>query len=94
MPSGGVQGRCSHSQVSNVYISLTRSRVCTYATSVDSVYINPDGAHMTVPSSNHLNGNQMSTVTFEKDGAVGVVSLSKPPHNLIDEALVEGIIES
>ena len=30
----------------------------------------------------------MTSVIFQKDGAVGVVSLSKPPHNLIDNALL------
>jgi hypothetical protein len=27
----------------------------------------------------------MTTVTHEIDGKVGVVTLAKPPHNLIDE---------
>ena len=31
-------------------------------------------------------------VTHEMDGTVGVVTLAKPPHNLIDDALVEGLI--
>lgn len=30
----------------------------------------------------------MTTVTFEKDGAVGVVTLCKPPHNLMDNAML------
>jgi enoyl-CoA hydratase/carnithine racemase len=31
------------------------------------------------------------TVTHEIDGAVGVVTLAKPPHNLLDDELLEGI---
>jgi enoyl-CoA hydratase/carnithine racemase len=31
------------------------------------------------------------TVTHELDGAVGIVTLAKPPHNLIDDELLEGI---
>lgn len=34
----------------------------------------------------------MSIVHYEKDGAVGVVTLAKPPHNLIDEALLDGLL--
>lgn len=34
----------------------------------------------------------MNTVIYEKDGAVGVVTLSKPPHNLIDDALLDGLL--
>lgn len=34
----------------------------------------------------------MSIVHYEKDGAVGVVTLAKPPHNLIDEPLLEGLL--
>jgi enoyl-CoA hydratase/carnithine racemase len=34
----------------------------------------------------------MSPVIYEKDGAVGIVTLSKPPHNLIDEALLQAIL--
>ena len=29
----------------------------------------------------------MSPVAYEKDGAVGIVTLAKPPHNLIDNAI-------
>jgi enoyl-CoA hydratase/carnithine racemase len=36
----------------------------------------------------------MPTVTYEKDGAVGVVTLAKPPHNLIDEAFLDGLLAS
>jgi enoyl-CoA hydratase/carnithine racemase len=36
----------------------------------------------------------MSIVTYEKDGAVGVVTLAKPPHNLIDGALLDGLLAS
>jgi enoyl-CoA hydratase/carnithine racemase len=36
----------------------------------------------------------MSIVTYEKDGAVGVVTLAKPPHNLIDEAFSRCIARS
>jgi enoyl-CoA hydratase/carnithine racemase len=36
----------------------------------------------------------MSLVTYEKDGAVGVVTLAKPPHNLIDNALLDGLLGS
>ncbi|BEU25599.1 enoyl-CoA hydratase/isomerase family protein [Paraburkholderia caribensis] len=35
---------------------------------------------------------KVSKVQFEKDGAVGVVTLAKPPHNLIDEELLNGLI--
>ena len=30
----------------------------------------------------------MTSITYEKDGAVGVVTMCKPPHNLIDNALI------
>jgi enoyl-CoA hydratase/carnithine racemase len=30
----------------------------------------------------------MSNITYEKDGAVGVVTMAKPPHNLLDNALL------
>lgn len=30
----------------------------------------------------------MNSITYEKDGAVGVVTLAKPPHNLIDNTLL------
>jgi enoyl-CoA hydratase/carnithine racemase len=30
----------------------------------------------------------MSLVNYEKDGAVGVVTMAKPPHNLLDNALM------
>jgi enoyl-CoA hydratase/carnithine racemase len=33
----------------------------------------------------------MAPITFEKDGAVGVVTLAKPPHNLIDHAMLEAL---
>ena len=31
-------------------------------------------------------------VTHEIDGKVGVVTLAKPPHNLLDDALIEGLL--
>jgi len=31
----------------------------------------------------------MNTITFEKDGAVGIVTLAKPPHNLIDNTMLQ-----
>ncbi|WP_027582407.1 enoyl-CoA hydratase/isomerase family protein [Bradyrhizobium sp. Ai1a-2] len=34
----------------------------------------------------------MTTVRHEIDGKVGVVTLAKPPHNLIDDALIEDLI--
>jgi enoyl-CoA hydratase/carnithine racemase len=34
----------------------------------------------------------VSIVTYQKDGAVGVVTLAKPPHNLIDEAFLDGLL--
>jgi enoyl-CoA hydratase/carnithine racemase len=34
----------------------------------------------------------MSIVVYEKDGAVGVVALAKPPHDLIDNALLDGLL--
>jgi len=33
----------------------------------------------------------MSHVHYEQDGAVGIVTLAKPPHNLIDDAFLQGI---
>ena len=36
----------------------------------------------------------MSTVMFEKDGAVGVVTLSKPPHNLIEDAFLKDLLRA
>lgn len=36
----------------------------------------------------------MNYVQYEKDGAVGVVTLAKPPHNLIDDALLSGMLEA
>jgi enoyl-CoA hydratase/carnithine racemase len=32
------------------------------------------------------------TVKYEIDGAVGVVTLAKPPHNLIDDAMLEDLV--
>ncbi|WP_322044753.1 enoyl-CoA hydratase/isomerase family protein [Paraburkholderia sp. J67] len=34
----------------------------------------------------------MSTVVFEKDGAVGVVTMSKPPHNLIEDTFLKDLL--
>jgi enoyl-CoA hydratase/carnithine racemase len=34
----------------------------------------------------------MTTVKIEMDGAVGVVSLAKPPHNLIDDAMIADLL--
>jgi enoyl-CoA hydratase/carnithine racemase len=34
----------------------------------------------------------MNTITYEKDGAVGIVTLAKPPHNLIDNALLAELV--
>src|SRR6516164_2678438 len=34
----------------------------------------------------------MSIVTYQKDGAVAVVTLAKPPHNLIDEAFLDALL--
>ena len=33
----------------------------------------------------------MNSITFERDGAVGIVTLAKPPHNLIDNALLRDL---
>ena len=33
----------------------------------------------------------MTTITYEKDGAVGVVTMSKPPHNLIDLSFLDDL---
>lgn len=33
----------------------------------------------------------MDHVHYEKDGAVGIVTLAKPPHNLIDDAFLQGM---
>ncbi|WP_109477609.1 enoyl-CoA hydratase/isomerase family protein [Paraburkholderia sp. C35] len=35
----------------------------------------------------------MSSVNFSIDGAVGVVSLAKPPHNLLDDALIRELLD-
>ncbi|ALL68798.1 Enoyl-CoA hydratase [Paraburkholderia caribensis MBA4] len=34
----------------------------------------------------------MTTVKIEMDGAVGIVSLAKPPHNLIDDAMIADLL--
>ena len=34
----------------------------------------------------------MTTVTHEIDGKVGVVTLAKPPHNLLDDKLIEDLV--
>ena len=34
----------------------------------------------------------MSHVQYDNEGAVALVTLSKPPHNLIDAALTDGIV--
>ncbi len=34
------------------------------------------------------------TVIFEKDGNVGVVTLAKPPHNLLDDPLIFAIVDA
>jgi enoyl-CoA hydratase/carnithine racemase len=34
----------------------------------------------------------MSQVLYKKDGAVGVVTLAKPPHNLIDQTLLDNLL--
>lgn len=34
----------------------------------------------------------MTTVKIELDGAVGIVSLAKPPHNLIDDAMISDLL--
>ncbi|VTU16838.1 enoyl-CoA hydratase/isomerase family protein [Variovorax sp. RA8] len=31
----------------------------------------------------------MSSISYEKDGAVGIVSMAKPPHNLIDNTMLQ-----
>jgi len=36
----------------------------------------------------------MSTVLFEKDGAVGVVTMSKPPHNLIEDTFLNDLLSA
>jgi enoyl-CoA hydratase/carnithine racemase len=33
----------------------------------------------------------MGSIRFDKDGAVGVISLAKPPHNLIDNAMLASL---
>jgi enoyl-CoA hydratase/carnithine racemase len=35
----------------------------------------------------------MGSIRFEKDGAVGVISLAKPPHNLIDNAMIGSLAD-
>src|SRR5438552_684458 len=37
-------------------------------------------------------GIRMTTVTHEIDGKVGVVTLAKPPHNLIDDQLINDLV--
>ena len=34
----------------------------------------------------------MTSITYQKDGAVGVVTMCKPPHNLIDNALLADLV--
>src|SRR5258708_35554711 len=34
----------------------------------------------------------MMTVTHEIDGKVGVVTLAKPPHNLLDDQLIDDLV--
>jgi enoyl-CoA hydratase/carnithine racemase len=41
-----------------------------------------------------LPGRKMSTVVFEKDGAVGVVTMSKPPHNLIENTFLTDLLDA
>lgn len=36
----------------------------------------------------------MSTVMFERDGAVGVVTMSKPPHNLIEDKFLNDLLDA
>lgn len=36
----------------------------------------------------------MKIVTHEIDGAVGIVTLAKPPHNLIDDPMIEDLMEA
>ena len=36
----------------------------------------------------------MSTVVFEKDGAVGVVTMSKPPHNLLENGFLKDLLDA
>ena len=36
----------------------------------------------------------MSIVLYEKNGAVGVVTLAKPPHNLIDDIFMQELLAS
>lgn len=36
----------------------------------------------------------MSSIEYEKDGAVGIVTLAKPPHNLIDNAMLFELAEA
>jgi enoyl-CoA hydratase/carnithine racemase len=36
----------------------------------------------------------MNTVKFEMDGAVAIVSLAKPPHNLIDDAMIADLLDA
>ena len=36
----------------------------------------------------------MTTVKFEIDGQVGIVTMAKPPHNLIDDAFLFDLIEA
>lgn len=36
----------------------------------------------------------MQTVTFEKDGAVGIVTMCKPPHNLMDNAMLAELVSA
>src|SRR5260370_39419505 len=37
-------------------------------------------------------GMRMTTVTHEIDGKVGVVTLTKPPHNLLDDQLINDLV--
>lgn len=38
--------------------------------------------------------SQAEHIRLDLDGAVGVVTMAKPPHNLLDDAVISGIIDS
>src|SRR5580658_7435631 len=44
------------------------------------------------PAKTRKQGITMMTVTHEIDGKVGVVTLAKPPHNLIDDKLIADLV--
>lgn len=52
---------------------------------------NVPGTHL---ASQPTKENVLSPIDYEKDGAVGIVTMAKPPHNLIDNAMLEALMNA